>query len=48
MSIAIYIALAVLFVGALVWIVAMALFPAPIIEDEEPHGEASMLRRERE
>ena len=48
MSIAIYIALAVLFVGALVWICARMLFPVDIIEDEEPHGDASMLGRERE
>jgi hypothetical protein len=48
MSIAIYIAIAVAVLGSLVWIVAAALFPAPIIEDEEPHGEASMLGRERE
>jgi hypothetical protein len=48
MSIAIYIALAVAVLGSLVWIVAMALFPVEIIEDEEPHGDASMLGRDRE
>lgn len=46
MSIAIYIAIAVAVIGLLVWIVAMALFPAPIVEDEEPHGDASMLGRD--
>ena len=46
MSIAIYIALAVAVLGSLVWIVAMALFPVEIIEDEEPHGDASMLGRD--
>lgn len=48
MSIAIYIAIAVAVLASLVWIVAAALFPAPIIEDEEPHGDASMLGRDRE
>ena len=48
MCIAIYIALAVAVLASLVWIVAMALFPVEIIEDEEPHGDASMLGRERE
>jgi hypothetical protein len=48
MSIAIYIALAVAVLGSLVWIVAMALFPAPIVEDEEEaHGEASSYRRQK-
>jgi hypothetical protein len=48
MSIAIYIGLAFAVIGSLVWIVALALFPAPIVEDEEPHGDASMLGRDRE
>lgn len=48
MSLAIYIGIAVLIVGALFWICALVLFPAPIVEDEEPHGDASMLGRERE
>lgn len=46
MSIAIYIALAVAVLCSLVWIVAMALFPVEIIEDEEPHGETSMMGRD--
>jgi hypothetical protein len=48
MSLAIYIGLAFAVIGSLVWIVALALFPAPIVEDEEPHGDASMLGRDRE
>ena len=48
MSIVIYIAIAVAVIGALFWICALVLFPAPIVEDEEPHGDASMLGRDRE
>ena len=48
MSIAIYVALAFVVIGALFLIVAAALFPAEIVEDEEPHGDASMLGRDRE
>lgn len=48
MSLAIYIGIAVAVIGSLVWIVALALFPAPIVEDDEPHGDASMLGRDRE
>lgn len=53
MSLAIYIGIA--FAGGafaavclLFLISARLLFPAPIVEDEEPHGDASMLRRDRE
>jgi hypothetical protein len=46
MSIVIYIGIAFAVIGSLVWIVALALFPAPIVEDEEPHGDASMLGRD--
>lgn len=46
MSIAIYIGLAFAVIGSLVWIVAIALFPVEITEDEEPHGDASMLGRD--
>jgi hypothetical protein len=48
MSVAIYIGIAFAVIGALFWVCALVLFPAPIVEDEEPHGEASMLRRDRE
>ena len=46
MSLAIYIGIAVPVIGSLVWIVAVALFPAPIVEDEEPYGDTSMLGRD--
>lgn len=46
MSLAIYIGIAFAVIGSLVWICALVLFPAPIVEDEEPHGDASMLGRD--
>lgn len=48
MSIVIYIGLAVAVIASLTVIVARALFYVPIVEDEEPHGDASMLGRDRE
>jgi hypothetical protein len=47
MSIAIYIGIALAVIGALFWICALLLFPAPIVEDEEPYGDASMLGGDR-
>lgn len=46
MSLAIYIGIAFAVIGSLFWICALVLFPVPIVEDEEPHGDASMLGRD--